>query len=264
MQDFPAAHSMDTTWFAIDADGCVGIFVTNEGGAVPKDVAEIENENNLVDFLQKDNPSIIKQVQPLKIESVIEYINIESLQDIQDTICRYEEFSRLSPGSTDSYKNIEDLVLILSTEQAIEDLKSQANHILRFTDERVIIHVDKCDREWLKQAIESGVVLGAKETYLAHNLSWLGLYEYNAWGNSIPYERNYLLKEPIYLKDLPSDMSDNISFVKLPNIKFSEAELIQPIEHMLCNTWGTERWIDTNGVEHDQFPEYPNLDRASD
>ena len=34
MQDFPAAHSMDTTWFAIDADGCVGIFNSDENGAV--------------------------------------------------------------------------------------------------------------------------------------------------------------------------------------------------------------------------------------
>jgi hypothetical protein len=263
MQDFPAAHSMDTTWFAIDADGCVGIFNTNEGGAVPKDVTEIDN-SDLVDFLQKDNHLSIKHVQPLKIESVIEYINTESLQDIQDTICRFEEVSRLHPGCDDFYNNIENLVLILSTEQAIEDLKSQANLILRFADERVIVHIDKCDREWLKQSIESGVVLAAKETYLGHNLSWLGLHEYNAWGDSIPYERNYLLKEPIYLKDLPPEIVNNISFVKLPNIKFSETDLIQPIEHMPCNTWNRERWIDTNGVEHDRFPEYPNLDRAND
>ena len=33
--DFPAAHSMDTVWFAIDRDGHVGYFDTGEGGAVP-------------------------------------------------------------------------------------------------------------------------------------------------------------------------------------------------------------------------------------
>ena len=31
----PAAHSMDTTWFAVDADGCVGVFQTGEAGALP-------------------------------------------------------------------------------------------------------------------------------------------------------------------------------------------------------------------------------------
>lgn len=36
MTDFPAAHSMDTTWFAADANGNIGVFDSNEGGAVPE------------------------------------------------------------------------------------------------------------------------------------------------------------------------------------------------------------------------------------
>src|SRR5687768_12253706 len=34
--DFPAAHSMDTTWFAVDRDGHVGQFDSWEAGAVPR------------------------------------------------------------------------------------------------------------------------------------------------------------------------------------------------------------------------------------
>ena len=33
--DFPAAHSMDTRWFAIDRDGHVALMESGEGGAVP-------------------------------------------------------------------------------------------------------------------------------------------------------------------------------------------------------------------------------------
>lgn len=33
--DFPAAHSMDTAWFAVDADGHVARFSTGESGAMP-------------------------------------------------------------------------------------------------------------------------------------------------------------------------------------------------------------------------------------
>jgi hypothetical protein len=43
--DFPAAHSIDTTWFAIDADGCVGIFDTGEGGAMPNDLTPFHPES---------------------------------------------------------------------------------------------------------------------------------------------------------------------------------------------------------------------------
>lgn len=35
MQDYPAAHSMDSTWFAVDADGEVAVFDTGEGGCAP-------------------------------------------------------------------------------------------------------------------------------------------------------------------------------------------------------------------------------------
>lgn len=33
--DYPAAHSMDTTWFAVDKDGFVAVMETNEEGALP-------------------------------------------------------------------------------------------------------------------------------------------------------------------------------------------------------------------------------------
>jgi hypothetical protein len=39
MGDFPAAHSMDTEWFAVDEHGRVGRFESGEDGAVPLDAA---------------------------------------------------------------------------------------------------------------------------------------------------------------------------------------------------------------------------------
>jgi hypothetical protein len=40
--DFPAAHSMDTTWFAVDEDGYVGYFISDTQGLVP--CAALSNE----------------------------------------------------------------------------------------------------------------------------------------------------------------------------------------------------------------------------
>jgi hypothetical protein len=34
--DFPAAHSMDACWYAVDQDGCVAAFFTGESGHLPK------------------------------------------------------------------------------------------------------------------------------------------------------------------------------------------------------------------------------------
>ena len=33
--DYPAAHSMDTSWYAVDADGHVALFTTGENGHAP-------------------------------------------------------------------------------------------------------------------------------------------------------------------------------------------------------------------------------------
>src|SRR5947209_20344599 len=38
--DHPAAHSMDTTWFAVDAVGDVAVFDTGEPGHAPSHVTE--------------------------------------------------------------------------------------------------------------------------------------------------------------------------------------------------------------------------------
>jgi hypothetical protein len=44
--DFPAAHSMDTMWFAVDADGHVAVFDSGEGGGVP-DAAYVDDPYGL-------------------------------------------------------------------------------------------------------------------------------------------------------------------------------------------------------------------------
>jgi hypothetical protein len=40
--DYPAAHSADTTWFAVDADGHVGVFDSGQNGAVPEGAEPVD------------------------------------------------------------------------------------------------------------------------------------------------------------------------------------------------------------------------------
>jgi len=44
IEDFPAAHSMDSGWFAVDSEGLLAHFDTGEGGAMPNDVAYATGE----------------------------------------------------------------------------------------------------------------------------------------------------------------------------------------------------------------------------
>jgi hypothetical protein len=49
--DFPAAHSMDTHWFAVDGNGRVGLFFTSENGFLPVRADEAES-HELVELWQ--------------------------------------------------------------------------------------------------------------------------------------------------------------------------------------------------------------------
>ena len=46
-EDFPAAHSMDATWFAVDRDGHVGVFDSGDPGAVPAEVNDTSDDEVL-------------------------------------------------------------------------------------------------------------------------------------------------------------------------------------------------------------------------
>src|SRR5579884_2261399 len=49
--DYPAAHSMDTTWYAIDARGNVGVFFSGEDGCVATGGADDDDFFGLVQQL---------------------------------------------------------------------------------------------------------------------------------------------------------------------------------------------------------------------
>lgn len=51
MSDFPAAHSMDTEWFAVDDAGHVAVFDSYEGGAVPDDAPPSGLDVDLADVV---------------------------------------------------------------------------------------------------------------------------------------------------------------------------------------------------------------------
>lgn len=44
-KNYPGAHSMDTTWFAVDKDGYIAVMESNEEGAVPMDLVDQQGED---------------------------------------------------------------------------------------------------------------------------------------------------------------------------------------------------------------------------
>jgi hypothetical protein len=281
MSDFPAAHSMDTTWFAIDADGYVGIFNSSEGGAVPEDLPSwstiqnpIEFSQDLLDVLLGDRGELFEYNSSVKIEPVLGYLSIWmepdreylSIEILKEEIKSHEEYTLFNPVHVTDRNTIEDLILQLSNDRAIDALRSQSKTIIRFADDKILVYVDRCNLDWLKKSIASGVVVaGTESVYLDENLSWFGWYEYDCHEQyPAPYDRIYSIERPILFTDLPPEITERIRAIELKNIRFSDTKEIQPIEHMPCYTWGrSTHWVDTNGIDRDEFPEYPQSDRSN-
>src|SRR5215467_3982993 len=62
--DFPAAHSMDATWFAVDRDGHVGLFTCGEEGAVP---------TTEVNDFQREIGAVLEALDRLPVTSEAEF-----------------------------------------------------------------------------------------------------------------------------------------------------------------------------------------------
>ncbi len=66
--DYPAAHSMDTTWFAVDRDGHVAAFESGEAGAVPKEAYLGEDYPPLDDLPVTGEAVRVAPVPPWRFE----------------------------------------------------------------------------------------------------------------------------------------------------------------------------------------------------
>jgi hypothetical protein len=281
--DFPAAHSMDTTWFAIDADGCVGIFSSDEGGAVPGDeyseqmIKEIEADLGSIEMYPEDGSQLIEDGSQL-IEVLVEThggildrnsIDVESIlasmsmEILLAEIDRCEHPKRIS-NSRRSRKPRQDeiiitihlfgLFLLVPTSAIIPTERCQVEIIIELPGDSIIIYSPMCELPWLKSAIEAGVVLsGTKQMNLYNNLSLFGWYQYNCHQQyAAPYYGEQFPKHPIYLKDLPPAIIQNLNrLTKFPNLRFARTSEIQPVEQIPCYIWGSG-WEGTNGKWNDE------------
>jgi hypothetical protein len=256
--DFPAAHSMDTTWFAIDADGYVGILNSGEGGAMPEDLTpfhpeSIQFQSDLLEILAADNGKLIDR-SAVDIDFILESA---SLKNSKKEIRKLEKLSKERGFIFSLYR----LFVVASSPDVISQLQKQSQFVIELyhDDSQSVFYTNNCGLDWLKDAVESGSITGFTEDIpLEFNLNLLGWYVYDRDGSSpTPYDRQRSPNKPINLEDLPTTIVQKMRITELPNIRFAETEAIQPIEHMPCRTWQmTDSWEGTDGEWHEELPDY--------
>jgi hypothetical protein len=126
---------------------------------------------------------------------------------------------------------------------------------VRFAGEKSIVYVNRMPLSKLQQLITDRQAIVGKLKYHSADFSLaaqLGLFEYDHDNHAlIPYDRTHIPQYPLKLADLPDRLQLQIIATGIDRVKFTESELVQPLEHVPCDAWGsTDYWIDTQGIEH--------------
>ena len=98
--------------------------------------------------------------------------------------------------------------------------------------------------------------LGGKSVFLQDRGHLLGLFCYTHEDDWIagPYLCKKQPIKPLKLAELPKHIQSLISGTQFKEVRFQDAERLQPIEYTQCKTWvGSERWMDTKGKIHGSF-----------
>lgn len=267
-EDFPAAHSMDTHWFAVDKAGQVARFDTGEAGAVPVSSGTLSVEEILSHF--PPNSPIQYEVEDLiateggpvfhysyaeqrsvtasfsdsqSCYSVLMLLKAQPLmlgQDAQPPASASDLLKLVFKPDEVHNRLFAELIASVGPIQPIPN----SRHLLGYIEGPLPVGI-------LQQLVQSGLVLKA---WVNHGLSAerLGIYEYSHGDGFENWVAGlYLLEnvpvQPLRLQDLPPTLRDALARVHFAQRKFGQDAAIDPREAGECVSWGTP-WVGFDGI----------------
>ncbi|MGN6546780.1 MAG: hypothetical protein ACTHK7_17120 [Aureliella sp.] len=263
--DFPAAHSMDTQWFAVDAEGHIGCFDSGEAGAVPNSALQVAEESE---------DSLHDAILALRPEDGVEYFVDDLLEQPGGPFFKYSwETMRFEPeplvpfGATyyGALLHLADESLFVPREPASGGLLSRLfspspkrqYQVVRISNSRhllgYVVGTLPLTSADLKAWIKSGVV---QRAWLAHHLEShrVGIFEFShgdAFENWIsgPYLKTAQPAHPVKLDQLPEVFRRLAGHTRLPDASFSRWNAIDPHTAGECSSW-QDSWVSLDGTVH--------------
>ncbi|MCB9741844.1 MAG: hypothetical protein H6740_04465 [Alphaproteobacteria bacterium] len=215
----PAAHSMDSCWFAIDQDGEVGLFETGEDGALPE-FAAMGSGSASANF---DEDAFFGFIAA----------RLHAAGEEQPS-CELAEGGR-------------PVILVDDIEAWHEVQQSKDVLTLRWGPPHALMPARRLDQALLRK-LEGLPRVGVLDTEQVHEQRWeeefiapLGLHAYVAddWGNPGNYGRVGEAVRPVRVEELPHAVQQDIQQMRL-KLRFREAERLHLADHPevgVCHTW---------------------------
>jgi hypothetical protein len=240
--DFPAAHSMDTLWFAIDRDGHVACFGSGEAGAVPSEAFAGEEAYRACDRLA--------QVLPRG----------EAIQDLQGRLLPRPE----GPGEAHLVASDWDfpVLMFLPSAEPVRAELTVGRVVQVPAAEGVAVVWPRLSRTEHERLHTAGMCRGCFFHFdqegegESPNPALHGLYRYGHLTEnwiSGPYGRQQVPAQPVHIDQLPPDLRREVKRMRFDTLQFTEAPHIQPLEHSPCVSWEAA-YLDVTGKKIRPIP----------
>lgn len=225
--DFPAAHSMDSCWFAVDRDGHIACFDTGESGSMPELGVTGDEAYELRERLTQMAPAGDVLYDP-----------------------RGHNLPGTPVGPIPEHE-CPALVFLSALAPAQTDVEAGRATVVRATEGYAVFY-RQLTAEQARRLNRSGAVIawayhgGELDGGLARH----GIYEYtHLCENWIagPYGRECVPARRLHIDQLPPDLRTQLKGVQLSGLSFSVTPQIQPMEHLPCASW-EPGWLGTDGV----------------
>jgi hypothetical protein len=230
--DFPAAHSMDTTWFAVDRDGHVAAFETGEAGAVPAAANVGEDDYAILDEVREGQ------------STGAPVLDLEGWKHKDSS-----EHVKPAPGMTP-----ERLLIFVRSREDLDASFGEVREVPATTGVAVI--ADRVTDAALEALHARGACLGCFAYYVDDespaNPAEFGLFHYEATDSGMagPYALVRRPQRPLSIDAVPASVKEK---AVLFDGRFGETLWFQPAEFWRCDSWN-DAWLGTDMKTVHPFP----------
>ena len=256
-KDFPAAHSMDTTWFAVDEQGHVAEFSTGEAGCLPDSCGY--NEEASESFV-----TLLDGVDPNRL--VFYADDLCTQEDGQ--VFQYSWRSKtLEPFKMRAVNHVYSVVLWLKDDSLLthenklpEALFGQRpnsySQIIRLPNRKFILgYANGVNKAGLENVLKNKLV---NRIWIGLTISpqRLGFYSFDhgdGFENWIagPFIKDGVPFNPVKFEQLPDSIKTIVGKLQLQEVDFSVDHAVDAYSHDRCSSWGS-RFVSLTGVVHEE------------
>jgi len=271
--DFPAAHSMDAAWFAVDRDGHVGLFTCGEEGAVPK--------TEVNDF-QQDIGAVVEALDRLPVTGEAEFklsavlhpgLRSGALPPRENPTKGWptEGLAELEPERYRA-EGVTEILLFRDESPLTPEVRAlpglQVGRVAQFVLVSLTSEVKlaRHDPQWEVWA-EFKRVANAAPAYVTYQkflggtraLVRRGVFVYSTYSAARlnitePYGQRLAPQRPLCLDEAPDPVRDAFAPRARLDVSFASSPYIQPVEHVPCAIWGGAVYLASDGFTIRPFP----------